>query len=145
MSKCARTGSFAEIQLATAAQAAAVAQGFQAFVSAQQPQLADESADIPLQWVISDGGVVIAGVLGRLFWQGLEIEVLWVAEAYRGARLGRRLLRQAEDEARARGAHVAYLRTAQAAAFYERCGYRHCGYLPRPLGTGLHSFYKELQ
>lgn len=145
MSKCARTGSLPEIQLATAAQAAAVAQGFQAFVSAQQPQLADESADIPLRWVISDGGVVIAWVLGRLFWQGLEIEVLWVAEAYRGAGLGRRLLRQAEDEARARGAQVAYLRTAQAAAFHERCGYRHCGYLPRPLGTGLHSFYKELK
>lgn len=145
MSKCARTGSLSEIQPATAAQAAAVAQGFQAFVSAQQPQLADESADIPLQWVISDGGVVIAGVLGRLFWQGLEIEVLWVAEAHRGTGLGRRLLRQAEDEARGRGAQVVYLRTAQAAACYERCGYRHCGYLPRPLGTGLHSFYKELQ
>lgn len=145
MSKCARTGSLPEIQPATAAQAAAVAQGFLAFVSALQPQLADESADIPLQWVISDGGVVIAGVLGRLFWQGLEIEVLWVAEAHRGTGLGRRLLRQAEDEARGRGAQVAYLRTAQAAAFYERCGYRHCGYLPRPLGTGLHSFYKELK
>ncbi len=144
MSEDTRAGGLAEVQVATAAQAVAISRGFQAFVRAQQPQLADESADIPLQWVICDGGTVIAGVRGRLFWQGLEIEVLWVAEAYRGTGLGRRLLLQAEDEARARGAQVAYLRTAQAAAFYERCGYRHCGYLPRPLGTGLHSFYKEL-
>lgn len=132
------------IQVATAAQVAAVAQGFQAFVSAQHPLLADESADLPLQLVITEANRVIAGVLGRVFWQGLEIEVLWVDEAYRQRGLGRRLLQQAEDHARAQGARVAYLRTAQAAAFYERCGYRHCGYLPRPLGTGLHSFHKEL-
>jgi len=133
-----------KIQVASAAQATAVAQGFQAFVSAQHPQLADESGDLPLQLVISENSQVVAGLLGRVFWQGLEIEVLWVEEGHRQRGLGRQLLLQAEAEARAHGAQVAYLRTAQAAAFYERCGYRHCGYLPRPLGTGLHSFYKAL-
>ncbi|APQ14403.1 hypothetical protein BJP27_04560 [Pseudomonas oryzihabitans] len=130
--------------VATPAQAEVVEQGFTAFVSAQHPGLADESADIPLHLVISDATGVIAGLLGKVFWQGLEIEVLWVAEAHRRAGLGQRLLQRAEAEARALGATVAYLRTAQAADFYERCGYRHCGYLPRPLGIGLHSFYKEL-
>jgi GNAT superfamily N-acetyltransferase len=132
------------IQVATAAQVAAVAQGFQAFVSAQHPLLVDESADLPLQLVITEANRVIAGVLGRVFWQGLEIEVLWVDEAHRQRGLGRRLLQQAEDHARAQGTQVTYLRIAQAAAFHERCGYRHCGYLPRPLETGLHRFHKEL-
>lgn len=130
--------------VATPAQAEAVGQGFAAFVSAQHPALADEAADIPVRLVITDATGVIAGLLGKVFWQGLEIEVLWVAEAHRRSGLGQRLLQQAEAEARNLGAQVAYLRTAQATAFYERCGYRHCGYLPRPLGTGLHSFYKEL-
>ncbi|QDD88727.1 hypothetical protein CCZ28_06755 [Pseudomonas oryzihabitans] len=133
-----------DILVATPVQADAVEQGFAAFVSAQHPGLADESADVPVRLVISDTTGVIAGLLGKVFWQGLEIEVLWVAETHRGCGLGQRLLQRAEAEARALGATVAYLRTAQAAGFYKRCGYRHCGYLPRPLGTGLHSFYKEL-
>ena len=132
------------VRVATSAQAEAVARGFAAFVSDQQPQLADESADIPLQLVITDASGVIAGLLGKVFWQGLEIDTLWVADSHRRRGLGQQLLRRAEIEAQALGARVAYLRTAQAAAFYERCGYRHCGYLPRPLDTGLHSFYKEL-
>ncbi|MEH3023518.1 MAG: GNAT family N-acetyltransferase [Pseudomonas oryzihabitans] len=130
--------------MATVDQAAVVARGFQAFVSAQHPELADESADVLLQLVVVEDSVVIAGLLGRVFWQVLEIEVLWVDEAHRQRGLGRELLQQAEVEARALGAQVAYLRTAQAAAFYERCGYQHCGFLPRPLGTGLHSFQKAL-
>lgn len=133
-----------DIQVATIDQAAAIARGFQDFVSAQHPQLADESADIPLRLVVVEDSRVIAGLLGRVFWQGLEIEVLWVEESHRQRGFGRQLLQQAEVEARALGAQVAYLRTAQAAAFYERCGYQHCGFLPRPLGTGLHSYHKAL-
>ncbi|MDH4761950.1 GNAT superfamily N-acetyltransferase [Pseudomonas oryzihabitans] len=132
------------IEVASAAQATAIAQGFQAFVSAQHPQLADESADVPLQLVIVEHSRVIAGLLGRVFWKGLEIEVLWVDQGHRQRGLGRQLLQRAEAEARIQGAQVAYLRTAQAAAFYERCGYQHCGYLPRPLGTGLHSYHKVM-
>lgn len=133
-----------DIQVATIDQAAAIARGFQDFVSAQHPQLADESADIPLRLVVVEDSRVIAGLLGRVFWQGLEIEVLWVEESHRQRGFGRRLLQQAEVEARALGAQVAYLRTAQAAPFYERCGYQHRGFLPRPLGTGLHSYHKAL-
>ena len=133
-----------DIQVATIDQAAAIARGFQAFVSAQHPQLADESADIPLRLVVVEDSKLIAGFLSRVFWQGLAIEVLGVEESHRQRGFGRRLLQQAGVEARARRAQVAYLRTAQAAAFYERCGYQHCGFLPRPLGTGLHSYHKAL-
>lgn len=139
-----RPGVTYDILVATRAQAEAVERDFAGFVSAQHPGLADESADIPVRLVVSDSTGVIAGLLGKVFWQGLEIEVLWVAAAHRGCGLGQRLLQRAEAEARVLGATVVYLRTAQAAAFYERCGYQHCGFLPRPLGTGLHSFYKEL-
>lgn len=144
VSESGRPGVAYDIQVATPAQAVAVEKGFAAFVGSQHPELADESADLPLHLVIADATGVIAGLLGRVFWQGLEIEVLWVADAHRRCGLGQRLLLRAEAEARRLGAKVAYLRTAQAATFYERCGYRHCGYLPRPLGTGLYSFYKEL-
>lgn len=133
-----------DICVATAIQAEAVTRGFAAFVSAQHPGLADESADLPIRLFITEATGVIAGLLGRVSWEGLEIEVLWVADAHRRRGLGQRLLQRAEADARVLGARVAYLRTAQAAAFYKRCGYRHCGYLPRPLGTGLHSFYSEL-
>ena len=133
-----------EIHAAPLQPPAGHARGFQAFVSAQHPQLADESADIPLRLVVVEDSKLIAGFLSRVFWQGLEIEVLWVEESHRQRGFGRRLLQQAEVEARALGAQVAYLRTAQAAAFYERCGYQHCGFLPRPLGTGLHSYHKAL-
>ncbi|MDT3718093.1 GNAT family N-acetyltransferase [Pseudomonas oryzihabitans] len=133
-----------DICIATSIHAEAVTRGFAAFVSAQHPGLADESADLPIRLVITEATGVIAGLLGRVFWEGLEIEVLWVADAHRCRGLGQRLLQRAEADARVLGARVAYLRTAHAAAFYERCGYRHCGYLPRPLGTGLHSFYREL-
>lgn len=139
-----RPGVACEIFAATRAQAETVERGFARFVSARHPGLADESADIPVRLVISDATGAIAGLLGKVFWQGLEIEVLGVVEAYRGGGLGQRLFPRAEAEARVLGATVAYLRTARAASFYERCGHRHCGYLPRPPGTGLHGFHEEL-
>jgi GNAT superfamily N-acetyltransferase len=102
-----------------------------------------------------DTGRLVGGLLGYTRWDWLEIQALWVAESHRRIGVGRRLLREAEAAARARGCRHAYLRTLsfQARAFYERLGYRRVGELdswppghtsywmrsdwPEPVGEGV--------
>jgi GNAT superfamily N-acetyltransferase len=60
-----------------------------------------------------------------------ELARLYVQEPFTGIGLGRRLLREAEARAAARGARVLWLHTwignARARAFYPRCGYADVG------------------
>jgi GNAT superfamily N-acetyltransferase len=73
---------------------------------------------------LSDG-TLIGGVTGRVIYECLMIELVWVAEEYRGCGLGSRLLTEIEAEAHRRGASKAFLDTFdfQAAPFYEKHGY----------------------
>ena len=68
---------------------------------------------------------VIAGLLGDTFYGWLAINLLWVAEAWRGHGYGRQLLRAAEAEALRRGCRHALVDTLdfQAPDFYRREGY----------------------
>ena len=70
-------------------------------------------------------GDVVGGLVGETGWDWLHVDLLWVAEPYRGAGVGRRLLRAAEEEAAARGCRHSYLDTFdfQARPFYEKEGY----------------------
>jgi GNAT superfamily N-acetyltransferase len=79
----------------------------------------------PLVLAARDGDAVIGGLVGMIGWRWLYVDLLWVADEYRGVRLGRRLLQTAEQEAWVRGARHAYLDTFdfQAKPFYERQGY----------------------
>ncbi len=74
---------------------------------------------------------VVGGVLGWTKRGWLEINVVWVREDLRGQGYGSRLMRAAEDEARARGCHSAYLYTFsfEAPKFYEKLGYEAFGVL----------------
>ena len=74
---------------------------------------------------------VVGGLVASTYWSWLDVDHLWVAEAMRGRGLGRRLLRTAEREARARSCSRAKLTTYsfQARAFYEKEGYRVVGAL----------------
>ncbi len=76
-----------------------------------------------------EAGRTVAGLLGTVHWRWLYIQRFWVAPAFRGAGLGRRLLREAEAEARATGVAGLYLDTFDdgASRFYTRCGFRQCG------------------
>ncbi|WP_225783209.1 N-acetyltransferase [Xenophilus sp. Marseille-Q4582] len=76
--------------------------------------------------VYGDDGQVAGGPRGRTAYGWLFVELLFVPESLRGRGVGRALLTQAEDEARARGAVGAWLDTFgfQARPFYERLGYR---------------------
>ncbi len=90
---------------------------------------------------------IMGGVLGQIFYGGLFIDTLWVAEGLRGLGHGGRLLQSIEDEARKRGAGIVFLDTFsfQAPEFYKRHGYRVFGELPDfPPGQRLLFFTKKL-
>ncbi|WKV52330.1 GNAT family N-acetyltransferase [Dickeya fangzhongdai] len=77
-------------------------------------------------------GQIIAGLVARTWWGGLEVQYLWVNDKHRNTGLGSKLMKQAEKEASARGCHMAYVDTFsfQAKGFYEKLGYQEYGSLP---------------
>ena len=88
--------------------------------------------ELPLQLVSrSDDGALCAGLLGDICAGWLAIHVLWVDPQLRGQGVGSQLLRQAEQHARAAGAHSVVLDTFdwQAEGFYLRHGYEVFGRL----------------
>jgi GNAT superfamily N-acetyltransferase len=103
----------------------------------------------PLLLTVRDGaGTLHAGLGGKIFYQWLAVDLLWVAEALRGKGLGTSLLRRAEDEARARGCANVWLDTigAKSPAFYEKNGYSAWGELPDyPPGHKRTFFRKSLK
>jgi len=70
-------------------------------------------------------GRLAAGVGGHTWGGSAEVRFLWVDQAKRHAGIGSRLLRAAEDEARARGCSKIVLSTHsfQAPGFYIKHGY----------------------
>jgi GNAT superfamily N-acetyltransferase len=71
------------------------------------------------------GETILGGVLARAGRGWLHINSMWVDPSVRGRGYGTSLLAAAEEEARRRGCHSAYLDTFsfQARPFYERNGY----------------------
>lgn len=71
---------------------------------------------------------IMAGLVARTWWGGLEVQYLWVSDDCRGQGVGRDLMLAAEQEAIQRGCHMAYVDTFnfQAVGFYEKLGY--CAY-----------------
>jgi len=68
---------------------------------------------------------IFAGLVARTWWGGLEVQYLWVSDDCRGKGVGRDLMLAAEQEAKQRGCHMAYVDTFnfQAVGFYEKLGY----------------------
>jgi GNAT superfamily N-acetyltransferase len=89
-----------------------------------------EEAPFSIRALGPDGGL-LGGVNGAAHWRWLYVRNLWVDAGARGQGLGRRLLQEAENFARARGCAGVYLDTFDpgAAAFYERCGFVRFGVL----------------
>lgn len=75
--------------------------------------------------VRSETGDIVGGISGYTAWGWLYVQWLWVAEILRGQGMAGQMLATAEDEARARGCHAAYIDTFSPAALkaYERAGY----------------------
>lgn len=74
---------------------------------------------------------IMAGLVARTWWGGLEVQYLWVSDDCRGKGVGRDLMLSAEREAKQRGCHMAYVDTFdfQAKGFYEKLGYSAYGEL----------------
>jgi ribosomal protein S18 acetylase RimI-like enzyme len=84
----------------------------------------------PLWLFARDGtGRVQGGIRGSTYWSWCSIDVLAVAEPYRGKGIGNLLLRKAEEIARARDCIGIRLDTMsfQAPEFYRRQGYTEFG------------------
>ncbi len=126
-------------------QKALLAQRFHAHLQTIAP-LPDESEDKPFMYVLYGASEkFVGGILANAFWDGLEIDTLWVDEPFRGRGIGAELLEKAEDYGRAQGAVIAYLKTVEAREFYEKQGYMVFGVLEdRPVGTLLYHMKKRL-
>jgi GNAT superfamily N-acetyltransferase len=72
-----------------------------------------------------DDGQLIGAVIGETGRGWFHVQVCWVDERFRGQDIGTQLMQFAEDEARRRSCHSAYLNTFsyQAKPFYEKLGY----------------------
>jgi GNAT superfamily N-acetyltransferase len=87
----------------------------------------------PIAVLLRDpSGTLVAGLIGNLIWNWLNIRLLWVAEHLRGQGHGATILRAAEAEAARRGFPNACLETFNEGAlrFYLREGYTTYGTLP---------------
>lgn len=90
---------------------------------------------------------IVGGLIGSTYWNWFYIDLLFVKEELRGLGYGHRLLENAEEEARKRGAKNVYLDTFsfQAPEFYKRHGYQVFGELSNfPAGHQRYFFTKNL-
>ncbi|KRA97717.1 acetyltransferase [Devosia sp. Root685] len=102
----------------------------------------------PLAVLVQDGDEnLVAGLSGYTAWGWLYVQWLWVAESQRGQRLAGQMLAAAEQEARARGCHAAYIDTFNPHALhvYQKAGYTVFGALPDfPKGRTRSFLYRDL-
>jgi ribosomal protein S18 acetylase RimI-like enzyme len=107
-------------------------------------------APLPIQISILDAsGRVLGGLIGRTHAipEWLEISIIWIEESARRSGLGRRLMAEAEQEARRRGCRYARVITSdfQAPGFYRRIGYRDYGTLENcPPGETVYYLWRQL-
>jgi GNAT superfamily N-acetyltransferase len=86
--------------------------------------------DIEIMKVARDeSGAIIGGIAGSTYLSSLEIEVLWVSEAYRGQGIASQLLEAIENEVIKAGCQLAHLTiySFQAPQFYQKNGFAICG------------------
>jgi ribosomal protein S18 acetylase RimI-like enzyme len=110
------------------------------------PNLPDETKDVQFcAFAKNESNEIVGGIKAMIFWDGLEIDVLWVAPEYRRRGIASALVQEAERRAVEKRAVVAYLKTVMAKEFYEDLGYSVYGVLEdRPKGTLLYHMKKRL-
>ena len=82
--------------------------------------------------LIGENGEIIGGIIARMYcWNCVYIDTLWISDDYRGQSLGKQLLKEIEELAKAKGAEIIHLDTFdfQAKEFYEKQGYTVFGIL----------------
>ncbi|MBA1155556.1 GNAT family N-acetyltransferase [Microvirga sp. Marseille-Q2068] len=94
-----------------------------------------------------DSDEPVGGLCGRMNGGWLAIELLFVPEAFRGMGLATRLIAMAEEEARNKGCHSAWIDTLnpKALTLYRRLGYEVFGELKDyPVGSSRFFLQKKL-
>jgi ribosomal protein S18 acetylase RimI-like enzyme len=122
----------------------AVVDGLVAF---NNRQVGDENFQRLVLILRDEEGAVRGGLLGGTLWDWLYVSHLWVDDEARGCGLGRRLMLEAEEAARARGCRHVHLDTFsfQARPFYESLGYEVFGELrDYPPGHSRYFLVKHL-
>ena len=78
-----------------------------------------------------ESGEIVAGLVGKTYWNYLDVSYLWVGELYRGQGRATAIITLAEAEALRRGCRNVLLDTYrfQALGFYEKLGYQQVGEL----------------
>ena len=68
---------------------------------------------------------VVGGLIGRIFWNWLYADLVWVEKSFRGSGIGKDVMRKAEEKARELGLAGIYLwtETWQAPGFYSKLGF----------------------
>ncbi|XDD44146.1 GNAT family N-acetyltransferase [Leptospira sp. WS60.C2] len=97
--------------------------------------------------LVKEGETLIAASLCYLFFKGLNLQLLWVAEDKRGKDLGTKLLQVIEEEAIRLGATLVfgYSFGFQAPKFYTKFGYEEVGKIPNyPEGQNCYFLCKKL-
>jgi GNAT superfamily N-acetyltransferase len=97
-----------------------------------------------LHFVIKENDMIIAGITSYLIMNNtLSVDVLYVAEDYRGQGYGKMLLNHAEQEAKRRGAYLVQLDTFdfQGLEFYKKQGYVIFGTLNDSPARGHERYY----
>jgi GNAT superfamily N-acetyltransferase len=82
--------------------------------------------------VRDDDGRLRGGVVARVAFDTVYVDIVWLDDSLRGSGHGRAMMAQVEDKARQLGARIAWLYTLswQARPFYEKLGYRVFGEMP---------------
>lgn len=113
----------------TAAEMAAIGDGLAGFNQSDVGPANREALAVLLR---DDDGAIVGGLLGYTAWGWLYTQWLWLSESQRGAGWAGRMLSAAEDTARRRGCHGAYIDTFNPVALraYHRQGYIAFGNLP---------------
>jgi len=90
---------------------------------------------------------IVAGLNGRTSWGWLFVKLVWVREDFRGEGFGKKLMLEAEGEARRRGCRGVWLDTFsfQSPEFYQKLGYSVFATLEDfPQGHRRHFFQKKI-
>jgi ribosomal protein S18 acetylase RimI-like enzyme len=96
---------------------------------------------------LMDKELVVGGMIGKVFWNWLYAEVVWVEEEFRGRGIGTAVMRATEEQACKMGLTGIYLWTEswQAPSFYTKLGYtQFAEFKDFPPGYSRMGFRKKL-
>jgi GNAT superfamily N-acetyltransferase len=81
--------------------------------------------DVPFSVLALSPDRVVGGLIGKIFFNWLDVELVWIEKPARGSGIGRAVLRKAEQAARDLGLTGIYLWTQswQAPDFYRKLGF----------------------